>query len=596
MGVRSVYFQGKNFYIPGSRAAFRAKPQTTGVNPDLNTVILIGASDNGFYCNDPALPEEQRVMQFSSFNEAKAILKKGDLLDAIKVCFSPSKDEGFTGANLVKALNINPNTSASGTFQSVDIPTSHTISALVPGPKGNNIRIKVSTVSGQNFIEIGDETGITKSSDLSASDLQIVYSGNATTADLAWNGTTISVTLAGQTDSTASWSTTVSATPTIGELIEFINNQNGYVATLLSTTDYLLKNIDWLVTPVSLVGAVPAVLKGQLFRQESFLLNSELAELTAGAQRVPLADMPVFKYLSGGLTGTGLVSDYMTALDFCEGVTGMYRNVCTSNDSVAAYLADHCSKMVSPEGSNETFGGAGASQLTAFSAQLAMARTLNSSWICYGIDPVVMYQADGITEKTFDGWMLAVYHNAIKASANPRQAATNKSLNIIRPGRKLSKTQLEQAIKAGCLTVDKRADGAYRLTYGLTTYQGNNLIYNLSQTIVTALALIQDLRQSLELQFLGRTPTDPDNVDKEFDDADIREFVDNKFEIDYIQNFGWLSRNIYTGEAAFDKSYTISRDGNVIYFIFPDGKIVTSIDYIFSLLNLDVIRGSSTGA
>ena len=592
--MRTVYFEGKNFIIPGSRAAFRAKPQSTGVNADLNTLILIGTSTNGWDCNDSTLPKDLRVMEFYSFAEAKAILGSGDLLDAIKVAFSPSNTVGFSGVSKVKALNINPNTQASSTFQSVDLPTTHLVKAIVPGPAGNNVRIKVSNSGGT--VEVGSISGITKSSDLNISDFSITYTGNATGANLAWDGTTFSVTLAGQTDGTLNLSTTWQATPTIGDLINYINNQNGYVATLLSSTDLLTKNLDYIVGVVSLVGAVPATLKSVLWRQMTFLVNSELAELTPSTPKVPLADMVAFKYLIGGVTGVGVTGDYITAIDLCESVTGFYRNVLTSTFSVATYLADHCAKMVGPEGSNETFGGAGSANTDAYATRLSNAKVLNSPWMCYGINSLVTYQADGITEKTYDGWMLAVYHNAIKASANPRQAATNKVLNILRTDEELSPAQLINAEKSGCLTISKDPNGSYILLHGLTTYQGNNLIYNLSQTIVTALALINDLRNSLWLQFGGRTPTDPDNLDKEFDDADIREFVDNKFDIDYIQNFGWLSRNIYTGEAAYDKNYTITRDGNVIYFNFPDGKIVSSIDYIFSLLNLDLIKGSSTGA
>ena len=591
--MRTVYFEGKNFIIPGSRAAFRAKPQNTGVNADLNTIILIGTSANGWDCNNTTLPKDLRVMEFYSFDEAKGILGSGDLLDAIKVAFSPSRTVGFSGVSRIKALNINPNVQASDTFQSVDVPTTHTIKAIVPGTLGNNVRVKVSSSGG--IVEVGSIEGITKSSDLNISDLQIVYTGNATTANLTWDGTTFAVSLSGQTDGTLGLSTTWQATPTIGDLINYINNQNGYVATLLSSTDLLTKNLDYIVGSVTLVGAVPVILKSVLFRQMAFLVNSQLAELTPGSQKVPLADMAAFKYLKNGVTGVGVTGDYIDAIDLCESVTGFYRNVLTSTFSVATYLADHCAKMVSPEGSNETFGGAGAANTDAYATRLANAKTLNSPWMCYGVNSLVTYQADGVTEKTYDGWMLAVYHNAIKASANPRQAATNKVLNILRTDEELTPTQLINAEKSGCLTISKNPNGEYILLHGLTTFQGNNLIYNLSQTIVTALALINDLRNSLWLEFGGRTPTDPDNLDKEFDDADIREFVDNKFDIDYIQNFGWLSRNVYTGEAAYDPNYTITRDGNVIYFNFPDGKIVSSIDYIFSLLNLDLIKGSSTG-
>ena len=114
--MRTVYFEGKNFIIPGSRAAFRAKPQNTGVNADLNTLILIGTSANGWDCNNTTLPKDLRVMEFYSFDEAKGILGSGDLLDAIKVAFSPSRTVGFSGVSRVKALNINPNVQASDTF------------------------------------------------------------------------------------------------------------------------------------------------------------------------------------------------------------------------------------------------------------------------------------------------------------------------------------------------------------------------------------------------------------------------------------------------------------------------------------------------
>ena len=88
-----------------------------------------------------------------------------------------------------------------------------------------------------------------------------------------------------------------------------------------------------------------------------------------------------------------------------------------------------------------------------------------------------------------------------------------------------------------------------------------------------ALAINNDLRASLEEAFLGETPTDPDARGTTFSESDIRTFVKQKFDIDYVQNYGWLTRNIYTGAGAFRRDFTIQRDGNAFYFIFQEGQL-----------------------
>ena len=86
---------------------------------------------------------------------------------------------------------------------------------------------------------------------------------------------------------------------------------------------------------------------------------------------------------------------------------------------------------------------------------------------------------------------------------------------------------------------------------------------------------------------------EPDAFGTTLTDSDIRTFIELKFDQDYVRNFCWLTRNVYTGQPAWRRDFLIRRDGNAIYFEFPDGKLVTSLDYIFSLLNLDVVRGSA---
>ncbi|EMN90609.1 hypothetical protein LEP1GSC108_3346 [Leptospira weilii str. UI 13098] len=192
--------------------------------------------------------------------------------------------------------------------------------------------------------------------------------------------------------------------------------------------------------------------------------------------------------------------------------------------------------------------------------------------------------------------MLAILHNAIKASGNVRETATYKDLNIVDAPEILTKTQIKKVLRAGGLVVTRKPNnGPFKIEFAITSYQTENLIKNQASTVCTALALVKDFREWLNVTFTGEVPTDPNALGTNLTDADIRTAVTQRFRNVYISQYGWLTRNIYTGEDAFDENFDIRRDGDVIYFAFPNGTIVTPINFMFFLLQLDVVRGVSRG-
>ena len=113
MGIAGQNFLGRNYYLPGSYWAFRGRARQSAISDDLGTIKIIADSDNGNHAGDLSLPEEDRFYTFADFPSAKRILKKGKLLDAIKLAFNPSTAPGFeNGAQFVKAFNVNSNTKA----------------------------------------------------------------------------------------------------------------------------------------------------------------------------------------------------------------------------------------------------------------------------------------------------------------------------------------------------------------------------------------------------------------------------------------------------------------------------------------------------
>lgn len=601
MGTREPEFLGRGYIQPGARGAFRTKPQSAGISPDLTTLILIGPADNGYDTNDQTLHLTKRVLELGSSDEARSVLYSGDLADAVINAFSPSKDSRFAnGPQTIKALNISPNVSASAQAPTNVSGILNTIKATVPGPKGNQIRFRIT--NNGSIIQVGDSDQIVTSQTIEASEIRIQYSGNAGAANLTFNGIELRVTLSGTpaTDTSRDLVALVKDYETLSELVAYISNQNGYSAVLLSQPDRKTYHLDYIsATDAVDIKTQNFTLKSLLHQQETFFLSNGLAEIVATLERKPLSDMASFTYLTGGRTGVATTKAYLDAIDTVfetEIAKGFYVNVCTSIEPVRLYLADKLSIGNSAEGSDERFGGAGLDLDKSIDARIDDIKTTNSEYMVLGLSPVTRYKADRVNLKTYPGWMLSVLHNAIKAAANVRETVTYKDLNIVDAPEILSKTQIKKVLRAGGLVVTRKPNsGPFKIELALTSYQAENLIKNQASTVCTALALVKDFREWLNVTFTGEVPTDPNALGTNLTDADIRTAVIQRFRNVYIRQYGWLTRNIYTGEEAFDENFEIRRDGDVAYFVFPDGKIVTPINYMFFLLNLDVVRGAATG-
>ncbi|AXR66559.1 hypothetical protein LEP1GSC190_19265 (plasmid) [Leptospira mayottensis 200901116] len=536
-------------------------------------------------------------MEFGGPDEARQILGSGDLADAVVCAFSPSKDSRFAnGPQTIKALNVSQNKSASALVFATTLGITNTVKAITPGPKGNQLRFRVS--NNGTILQVADNESILTSQTLEANDLRIQYIGNASNAILSFDGITLRVTLSGtaSTDLSKDLVVDIKSYETLSELVSYISSQVGYTAVLLSQPDRKTNTLDHIQLTENLdVKSIPQTLKSLLFRQESFFNSSGLLEIISQDKK-PLSDLSGFVYLSGGVTGAATTKSYLDAIDTVfdtEAVKGFYINVCTSLEPVRLYLADKLANGNSAEGSDERFGGAGLDLEKSIDERIEDIKSLNSEYMVAGFSPLIRYKADRINLRTYPGWMIAVLHNAIKASSNVRETATFKDLNIVDAPEILTKTQIKNVLRAGGLVITKKPNaGPFKIEFALTTYQSQNLIRNQASTVCTALALVKDLREWLNVTFTGEIPTDPEALGTSLTDADIRTAVIQRIRNVYIRQYGWLTRNIYTGEDAFDENFEIRRDGDVIYFIFPDGKIVTPINYMFFLLNLDVVRGA----
>lgn len=597
--ARAVEFLGRSYFSPGARGAFRAQPQPAGLSPDFNTLILIGASENGWNCNSDSLPLEKRVMEFGSSEEAVTVLGRGDLADAIANAFAPSRDNRFAaGPTLVKALCVSNNQHAAYSARTVLANNNLQIRAIVPGPRGNSTRVRVS--SNGSIVQVGDASSISQSQPIVANEFSIQYNGNGTQAAVLINNQELRITLTGANDGSQNIAILLSEYATIGQIVDFINSRQGYQARVLSRPDRKSSQLDHIVAGdnVNIAGS-SWVVTALLHEQSKFISGTGLAEVIPGeSHNKPLSDMATFVYLTGGSSTNPQPSDWIEAIDLVyeKEVNGFFISLCTDLMAPTLHLADKLSVGNSPTGSFEKFGTSGLDTSKTIDERIDDIKLVNSEFLALGLSPLTVRQADRITNKTFTGWMAGVIHNAIKSSANLRETPTYKDMNIVDVPEQYSKTQINKIIQTGGLIVTRKPNrGPWKFEFALTSYQKNNIILNQTSIVCTALGLVKDFREYLQDTFLGEVPTDPDAFGGALTDADIRTAVTNRFRFTYVQQYGWLTRNIYTGENAFSENFTIQRDGDTLYFVFPDGKLVSPINFMFFLLNLDVVRGSSTG-
>jgi hypothetical protein len=593
VGTRAVNFLGRSYVKPGARGVVRSRPQPPELGRDFNTMIIIGEAENGTCITSG---EDNVLMDYAKSVDAVYELKKGNLVEAISAAFSPSQDTRFLGTQLVRAINVAKTVKAETFLETTggtpSAPEKLKVIAKIPGKAGNNIRIGVNGNSISIF-DGGDPIVLNK---FVANEIKLLYTGDATKAIVSVTKELFKIDLTGQTDGSANINLQITDYPTIGDLAEKLNNTQGYSAIVLSQADNPIESLDEISSSenVDLVASGSVTLTGIASKQKKFLVSTGLVTIDdTGIARKPLKDMSgtsqKVKYLSNGSYTPATPQDYIKAIDYLafKRPQGFYVNLCTTDMSINSYFVEYLNKTNSPDGSFEKFGGTGLSKELPVQDRIDFLKSMNTAYTVCGVSPVQRFSAsDPTVIKEFDGWMVAILHNAIKASANMRESATFKDLNVKGCPETLKDTDLQNLLLAGGLVVDRKPNGgAFKIVMGVTTYQKTNIIFNQASISCTALAMTKYLREALELTYTGEIPPD---------ENDVRRFVNGIFKNDFVEKFGWLTPNIYTGESAYDENFTIKRDGDVYYFEFPRGNVASPINYMFFLLELDVVRGSSS--
>lgn len=573
--ANAVIFESRQFFKPGGYSKFKLRAQGN-LPVDTSTMVLIGKSDGGIPYNASAVAEKERPMLFTSITDARAILRKGPLLDACEIAFAPSSDPNLAGASRVVCIRVQPATQASLTLKSNAINTTDLKSADY-GSHTNNIAVQAVSKTHPQFPSVTGlvitmfKDGQTVESDpLYAPLMEMEYTGPAASMLLSYVSATDAFKINdGTTDIV---DVKLSDFQTIDELAEHVRSKEPLISiTVIDGGSVPNLMDDIAATDIKAAAFIPTA----TYMTQLDWLNrvSPLTDATqvASTLRVKM-DAFAKTYMSGGSTTSPSNNNYIGAMTVAEKVSAFYQIELSGDSDLAQLNKRSVYASCDVKNRRERIGGSGAKTTDTYKQRQQNAKDLNSMFYIYGASPVKFVNSQGQTV-TLDPLYLPVFAAAINSGNGPTTPATFKALNCLGNPEPYSSDDVDDFIKAGCLIVDSNElTGAPQITRSVTTYQGGNLIASEMSMVTTALALVKDFRIQMENLFISSTGTSGMDAIMR---ASALKLLDS-----YVIK-GWLTD---VAGAAYSNVELVIEGDRV--FIKKDATLTAPINFIFDLFNL----------
>jgi len=573
--IPAVIFDGKEFYRPGSYSKIDISKLNKG-SPVSRALVMLGEADSGIPYNASAFTENERINYLTSVNQAKKVLKRGNLYNYVKFGFTPSKDPNISAPNYIIAIVVNQLTRSSKTLvKGVDDKIK--LESYIYGKPANDIKVSISNgvASGKQLKVLDDEAELI-SPDVDRTVFKIIYTGAGTASTLTITNTKIQTTCTGATPddldiTLADYSNLASLVNEILktgvydiELVEDGSYSKHTVLDNVSAVDILLDVgvldfvdvhadfqaiIDWFDRTGKVVTSIVA------------LATYEVPDNTAG-----------YVFLSGATNTPATTTDWTDALAVAEKINASYIGIATGNPVTQALLSAHLNKMASITGKDERQGCIGATiDLTNSEKQLA-SKNLGNMLMGYAIDSIWRYDDNGFLLE-YDPFYLSAMILGMSAGNDILFSPTFKQVNT----EKLSVSHRDDAdlfIKNGGIILEEAPLGGFRIVRAVTTHSGANDIANDWQGIGTALHVTKSHRRGMEI-LVGNVGTTKENVLR-FATILLKEY----------QNLGWLQVDDILGNAF--RSLTAEVVGGTFKLEY-EGTIPVTTNFIFTTHHFTIL-------
>ena len=426
-----------------------------------NTVALIGRSAGG----QPNTP-----LRFGSPSQAAAVLRSGELLDAVIKSFDPSAQTG--GPAEVVAVRVNPATQASLSLLNASAAAVVNLVSTDYGLWNNQIKVKVeaaSTAGRKLTTQVGND--FFTEDNVGRAAFSIQYSGAQASATLTINGTTAA--LAAPTGTTVA-TIDLATYPTVQQLVDRINSVTGFAAAVLdgNGSKPTLQGLDFVTAQDVRTASYTARADLQAIVDWFNGTAEGFVTATRPANVGTLPAVLAYTYLVGGSDGSVTNTEWSNALSALQTVDVQWVVPVSSDPAIHAMTDTHVAFM-SNVGRMERRAICGTPSGTSDATALTLAKALNSDRTSLVHLGYYDYDATGALV-LFQPYMAAALLAGMFSGVNPGTALTNKTVKVRGLERKLrNPTDTDQLITGGVLCLEDTPQG-YKVVKSISTWLTND--------------------------------------------------------------------------------------------------------------------------
>ncbi len=477
-------------YIPGaySRNNFISNE---GGGVSSGNICIPGYAETG---------EPNKLLVFSSANDARGELTSGEGLEAVIQAFNPGND--YTPQQ-VGFMRVNPGLQASRTLQ-LSSSDRYGIKSFSYGVPMNQLRLKFSagTTSGAHKIQTEYKSQTSETDNIERKSFTIQYTGAGSSAPLQITATHLITAITGGPGG-EDLNLALADYPTISELVEYINNQSAYSASVLTSTPTQNSiELDSIVTSVSILTSYTVKSDYQAV-YEALVADPLLGTITKVGTVRTLPDYDAdYVYFTGGTSGAYTTTEFTASLLVLEQEDVQLLATPSTEIAVHVLIKNHCVTMNSVEGRRERqFYVGGALSETVDQVKTRNA-TLNSAYGSNCSPGYYQFNDDSVETLYAPSYYGCKQVGMISALAL-NTPTTHKTVNILRWEKDYTRAQQNDLIQNGTLVGAKSQEGNYITIRSLTTFQDGLLQKNEASIMRETLYQDADLRKRVESALVG---------------------------------------------------------------------------------------------
>lgn len=456
-----VFFNGRLWISP---ATMSVVDDSAMYNKNLsvgNVLALVGRSEGG----QPAT-----ALRFGSAEEARAVLRSGELLKAVEKAFDPSSQT--YGPSTVIALRVNPATQAALTLK--DGAAADVIDLLSTdyGLYTNQIKVKVEAASTKGkklTTQFGDS--YFSADNVYRDAFSVVYTGAEVTATISITNSTVTLYAPAATPVAT---IDLNSYDTIVEVVDRINAVAGFAATVLdgNAEKASLNALDTITaqsvktTAHTVTANLQAIVDWLNGTGEGYVTATRKAN--AGTVPANIA----FTYLAGATDGSVTNTEWGNCFTALQSEDVQWVVPVSSDPSIHAMTDTHCSYMSNIARMERRCIVGGATGATD-DAAITAAKALNNDRTSYV--HLGFYDYNDAGKLTlYPPYILAAQLAGMFSGVNPGTALTNKAIKVRGLERKLrNPTDTDKLIEGGVLCVEDTPKG-YKVVKSISTWLIND--------------------------------------------------------------------------------------------------------------------------